>query len=53
VIFGALWCVDSGVVLVLGALGAPTFYDKLLQIPLLNLSIQMLDRFARSPQMHG
>jgi hypothetical protein len=52
VIFGALYGASTVVLYwVLGALGAPTFYDKLLQIPLLNLSIQMLDRFARSPQM--
>jgi len=28
--------------------GVPTFYDKLLVVPLLNLSIQRLDRVARS-----
>ncbi len=27
--------------------GAPTFYDKLLCVPLLNLSVQLIDRFAR------
>ena len=32
----------------LGALGAPTFYDKLLAVPLLNLTVQALDRWARS-----
>jgi hypothetical protein len=26
----------------------PTFYDKLLQVPLLNLSVQLIDRAARS-----
>ncbi len=26
----------------------PTFYDKLLQVPLLNLSIKGIDRLARS-----
>jgi hypothetical protein len=31
---------------VLGAVGAPTFYDKLLCVPLLNLSVQAIDRFA-------
>jgi hypothetical protein len=31
---------------VLGALGAPTFYDKLLAVPLLNLSVQWIDRTA-------
>ena len=27
----------------------PGFYDKLLQVPLLNLSVKLLDRLARSP----
>jgi len=31
-----------------GALGAPTFYDKLLPVPLLNLSIQGIDAVVRS-----
>ncbi len=33
---------------VLGALGIPTFYDKLLCVPLLNLSVQWIDRLAAS-----
>ena len=33
----------------LGRLGIPTFYDKLLGVPLLNLLIQLIDRAARSP----
>jgi hypothetical protein len=32
----------------LGNLGAETFYDKLLQVPILNLSVQLIDRVARS-----
>ena len=32
----------------LGWLELPTFYDKLLQVPVLNLSIRFLDRLARS-----
>ena len=32
----------------LGAAGVPTFYDKLLQVPLLNLSVRWLDRAVRS-----
>ena len=31
---------------VLGALGVPTFYDKLLSVPLLNLSVQWIDRLV-------
>jgi hypothetical protein len=29
----------------------PGFYDKLLQVPLLNLSVKLLDRFASSPKL--
>ncbi len=32
----------------LGALGAPTFYDKLLCVPLLNLSVIAIDKTVRS-----
>jgi hypothetical protein len=32
----------------LALLGAPTLYDKLLCVPLLNLSVQAIDRFVRS-----
>lgn len=32
----------------LGRAGLPTFYDKLLQVPLMNLSIKLIDRAARS-----
>ena len=32
--------------------GMPGFYDKLLQVPLLNLSAGLLDRLARSPLLH-
>ena len=35
----------------LGQVGVPTFYDKLLAVPLLNLLIQMIDRAARSPRL--
>jgi hypothetical protein len=31
--------------------GMPGFYDKLLQVPLLNLSVKLLDRLARSPAL--
>jgi hypothetical protein len=47
IMFGALYG-SSAVALyqVLGAAGVPTFYDKLLQVPLLNLSVRWLDRVA-------
>jgi hypothetical protein len=31
----------------------PGFYDKLLQLPLLNLSVKLLDRLARSPRLRA
>ena len=33
---------------ILGALGLPTFYDKLLCVPLLNLAVPSIDRAVRS-----
>ena len=46
-IFGALYGVGVfGLYALLGALGAPTFYDKLLCVPLLNLSVRWIDRLA-------
>ena len=49
IMFGVLY--GASVLLlfdVLGDFGAPTFYDKLLAIPILNLSIKLLDRIAKS-----
>jgi len=37
----------------LGRAGVPPFYDKLLQVPVLNLSIQLLDRLAHSRWLRG
>ncbi|MBS1818140.1 MAG: SEL1-like repeat protein [Acidobacteria bacterium] len=49
VIFGALYGASTVALYgVLTAFGAPGFYDKLLQIPILNLSIQLIDRAAGS-----
>jgi hypothetical protein len=48
-IFGVLY--GGGVFVLyslLGALGQPTFYDKLLCVPLLNLSVPAIDRFVRA-----
>ena len=48
VVFGALY--GAGVFAVYGILellGAPTFYDKLLCVPLLNLAVQSFDRWGR------
>ena len=47
--FGVLYGLSTVVLyVVLGRAGAPTFYDKLLQVPLLNLSVIAIDRAARS-----
>jgi hypothetical protein len=49
-IFGALYGLSSVALyqLLTGA-GVPAFYDKLLQVPLLNLSVRAIDRVARGP----
>jgi hypothetical protein len=50
-LFGTMY--GLGVVILyalLGAMGAPTFYDKLLSVPLLNLSVRGIDRFVRAVQ---
>ena len=47
-LFGALY--GAGVVglyMILGAAGAPTFYDKLLAVPLLNLSVRGIDSLVQ------
>ena len=50
--FGVLYGLSVAVLYAaLGALGAPTFYDKLLAVPLMNLAVQALDRWARSDTM--
>ena len=51
IVFGVLYGLGVfGLYALLGALGAPTFYDKLLCVPLLNLSVQRIDRLVRSIQ---
>ncbi len=46
-LFGVLYGLGVfGLYALLGALGAPTFYDKLLCVPLLNLGVQRIDRLA-------
>ncbi len=50
-LFGALYGFGVfGLYSILGAFGAPTFYDKLLCVPLLNLSVQGIDGWVRSIQ---
>jgi len=44
IVFGALYGMGVfGLYALLGAAGAPTFYDKLLCVPLLNLSVRRID----------
>jgi len=48
-IFGALYGLSTVCLYyLLATMGAPTFYDKLLQVPIMNLSVKMIDRAARS-----
>ena len=52
IIFGVFYGLSTvGLYWLLEKMGAPTFYDKLLQIPIMNLSVQMIDRVARSPKL--
>src|SRR4030095_3640323 len=48
-IFGALYGLSTVLLYqLLGSMGAPSFYDELLQVPVLNLSVKLLDRLASS-----
>ena len=48
VVFGALYGLSTVALYeLLGAAGLPAFYDKLLQVPLLNLSIRAIDAIVR------
>jgi hypothetical protein len=50
VLYGVLYGLSTVLLYsVLIRAGMPGFYDKLLQVPLLNLSAKLLDRLARSP----
>ncbi len=49
ILFGV--CYGASVVVLhvlLEAMGAPTFYDKLLQVPLMNLAVKQFDRVAQA-----
>jgi hypothetical protein len=49
IIFGVLYGASTVVLYqLLLAAGVPTFYDKLLQVPILNMSVKLIDRLARS-----
>ena len=48
ILFGVLYGLSSvALYALLNATGVPSFYDKLLQVPILNLSVKLLDRVAR------
>ena len=52
IMFGVLYGLSTVVLYaLLNKMGAPAFYDKLLQIPIMNLSVQLIDRAARSPRL--
>ncbi len=54
IMFGALYGLSTIILYeVLGRANMPTFYDKLLQVPLLNLSINLIDRAARSKALRA
>jgi len=49
--FGAMYGLSVfGLYTVLGAMGAPTFYDKLLAVPILNLSVRRIDQAVSAMQ---
>ena len=53
-VFGALYGLGVfALYFLLGALGVPTFYDKLLSVPLLNLSVRRIDRLVAPFQDGG
>ncbi len=52
IIYGTLYGLSAvGLYELLGMRGLPTFYDKLLQVPVLNLSSIAIDRLAASPAL--
>ncbi|MQA90824.1 MAG: hypothetical protein GEU90_11385 [Gemmatimonas sp.] len=51
VVFGSLYGLSVfALYALLGAFGAPTFYDKLLAVPLLNLGVRQIDAFIQRMQ---
>ena len=54
ILFGVLYGLSTvALYALLGRAGVPPFYDKLLQVPVLNLSVQLLDRMAHSRWLRG
>jgi hypothetical protein len=51
-IFGAVYGLSVvGLYALLTAAGLPTFYDKLLQVPLMNLAVRFIDRLVQRPAL--
>ena len=51
-VFGALYAASVFLLYgLLGAAGAPAFYDKLLAVPILNLAVRGIDRLARGARL--
>jgi hypothetical protein len=54
IVYGVLYGMSTVVLYrLLGTAGMPTFYDKLLQVPLLNLSVKGIDRAVRWRWIRG
>lgn len=54
IIYGVLYAIGNIVLYdVLQRAGIPTFYDKLLPVPLMNVSVQAIDRLARMPALRA
>jgi hypothetical protein len=54
ILYGVLYGLSAvALYQLLGSAGLPTFYDKLLQVPLLNLSVKWIDRVAQSWRTPG
>lgn len=52
VCFGVLYALSViALYVILGHLGAPTFYDKLMAVPLMNLCVQYIDRIVASSRL--
>lgn len=52
ILFGMIYAAGTAALFVLlPEVGAPTFYDKLLPVPIMNLMVRLLDRFATSPAL--
>jgi hypothetical protein len=53
IIYGTLYGLSTvALYQLLGSSGLPTFYDKLLQVPILNLSVKAIDSLAGSKPLH-